>query len=296
MPTGAENSGNSEIRAAEPKVAADSPYINKADYEKAVLKAGQLEQANSQLTDVAKRFEATLKLYNSDAEFKKSFDNAWARNNGGKKEESKPGEKVTPEAELRSQLAEANAKIQDNEKKINAIGSVQNLQLADNNRNGINSEYTKAFNKLAKEKGYRPNTPAYDNLFKATVSEGRKIAPKFNLINQFGVPDPLLQFNPQLLSESFNSAYNDHKRMNFDINENEKQRVEEERKKKMLHMDDWMKPMLDKKEVEKKYKGTDGRAQQLKDLVNASLVRKYGTTLETIQANMKNNQNRNQRR
>lgn len=99
-------------------------------------------------------------------------------------------------------------------------------------RSNIDGQYQEEFARLARGKGYIPNTPAFDNLFDSVVEESRKIAGKYGLMTKDGFVDPLLKFSKDMIGESFKKAVSKHVEMGYDPEEQRRRLKVREREQK----------------------------------------------------------------
>ncbi len=101
-----------------------------------------------------------------------------------------------------------------------------------------------------------------------------RLATKYGLVDKnTGAVDPLIKFSPEMISEAFTVARDEHKQMGYDINEQRRieatKRSEQQRKEKSSEFDSF----LDKKNL----KTIQDRAKVFGDMYN-KILRDNGVT------------------
>jgi hypothetical protein len=187
----------------------------------------KLKQELAQLHKVKEEYDRLNGRYNKDPKFKEVFDKAWKGDfnfdtvhNEKKREES---EEADPVAKLQQELKETREKLE----KIDNVMAIDRVSGA---RSSINAKYDDHFEGLAKTEGYKPGTEAYELLYNNAVRYGLQLANKYGLVNDSGVPDPLLKFNPDLIKEAFDVAHDKFKKAGYDVRDHERKKYLEQKK------------------------------------------------------------------
>lgn len=137
-------------------------------------------------------------------------------------------------------------KHQELDTKVTEVRNLQAYKDIDGYRSKVGFEYLDQFDSLAQNTGYLPNTPAYQMLYKLAEQSGKEYAKQIGLVNDQGIPDPQLQFNPQLIKKAFELAHRQMEQIGFNVVEDRRKhfsnKAEEKRKQEDARLTEIIKP------------------------------------------------------
>lgn len=238
----------------------EAPKTETADDYKAKYEALQKERENDK--EIIEKYNTINQRFAKDEKFQEGFKAIWEGRHSDLSEEKKSLEQKIDRAEAAGdsdRVAMLEKKLAENEQELLSLKNMYGHDKIVSSRAEIDSEYMNAFNSLAESKGYRPGSKAAEALFDSTIRKANNLASEYGLVRKDGSPDPLLKFTPKLLEKAFESAYETHKQMGYDIEEHNRRESLKEKKAKEEQSD----PVLDKILDPKKLSTFRGRTESL---------------------------------
>lgn len=123
--------------------------------------------------------------------------------------EAKNEASSNPDPDLREEIRALRAELGE-------VRGAQAYKDVSDYRNRQGESYYGAFEQIAEEHNYLPNTPGFKTLFEKAEKHGKLLAKKYGLVNDAGQPDPNLNFNKNLIKEAFDLADREMREIGFD--------------------------------------------------------------------------------
>ncbi len=166
-------------------------------------------------------------------------------------------------------------RLADLNRKVDEVRNVQAFKDVTGYKTGNGMQYLQAFDTLADEAGYAEDTAAYHMVYQLAEKAGKDYAKKIGLVDQFGNPDPQVQFNPQLIKKAFEIAHNQMRQIGYDAVEDKRKAMnaarEERRKKQDARLMEIIKP--------EKLKTIQDRSAAMERGLKYIMKSKYGVQL-----------------
>jgi len=203
----ADDSGQEAVtqdKAEDSKEVKEESLVDEGDEVKQRLQVAEMK---------AQRFEKILAKYNSDPNFKNTFDAAWEgrqlEREASKVERSLHENDDDPLSSLKSELMQSKEESKTLQQRLAYLESLYTQDKTQTVTTEVANEYRDAFDTMAAEAGYEPGSPAYEILFDKVEKEGNNLAKKHGIA-------PLAKFNQKLLKAAFNNTMGVMKRAGFD--------------------------------------------------------------------------------
>lgn len=270
--------------------------------EKKVDWKARAESAEKKLKDVEKplrSYEQINARFKSDEKFQQTFNAAWkgdedaikkmygmtdaaaAEGKGGKGKADFGGDdgEDDPITALQNENKALKDHLAKNEDKINKLTSAVGFDKFSAHRSEINVAYKNEFESFARQQGYAPGEKETNVLFKITLEEAKKLATKYNLVDEEGNVDPLINFSPEMIREATENAIKEMRDIGYDVQERSRQTAMDREQKKVKSEEEELNKVLgDPKEL----KDTSSRAKALERGLAHLMRTKYGVDIKNM--------------